>query len=332
MERVSGQVNNDNSSTFEMVLRKAAEVPLVNIDRATFLRKELKQYCSDEQIETAVEYSPAHAGISSKTIDGIAKKHITLETTKVSGLSFVSGLPGGIATLATVPADTIQYFGHILRIAQKIAYLYGWQDFSQFDEFTESLLTLFVGIMFGVEGAAKAVAKVSNAIAASAAKKIAAQSLTKGTIYPIVKRVAALLGLRLTKQTFANGVSKAIPVFGGVLSGGLTLVTYRPMAVKLQKEMKTFKQARADFFTGKFEEEDIEISVDDIHLTDVGLDEIVTSEDVTETYFAGKSSNSGVDETNVIEQRLVKIEKLKNRGLITKEEYAEKRKQIIEDI
>ena len=42
------------------------------------------------------------------------------EFNKVSAISFVSGLPGGVAMFGTVPADLAQYSGHILRILQKV--------------------------------------------------------------------------------------------------------------------------------------------------------------------------------------------------------------------
>ena len=43
--------------------------------------------------------------------------------------------------------------GHLLRIAQKLAYIYGWPDLfadagDEVDEATESMLILFVGVMF----------------------------------------------------------------------------------------------------------------------------------------------------------------------------------------
>lgn len=38
----------------------------------------------------------------------------------------------------------------------------------------------------------------------------------------------------MTKNSFAKSISKIIPVVGGVVSGGLTLVTLKPMGDKLQ--------------------------------------------------------------------------------------------------
>lgn len=56
--------------------------------------------------------------------------------------------------VATVPADLVQYFGFILRILQKLAYLYGFPDFElksdSIDDATLNQVLVFTGVMFGV--------------------------------------------------------------------------------------------------------------------------------------------------------------------------------------
>ena len=52
----------------------------------------------------------------------------------MTALSAIAGIPGGFALLATVPADTAQYLGHMLRVAQKLAYLYSWPDLFEEDD------------------------------------------------------------------------------------------------------------------------------------------------------------------------------------------------------
>jgi len=58
--------------------------------------------------------------------------------------------------------------------------------------------------------------------------------LTKTLYYPIVKKVLAIFGTKLTKSSFAKGISKVIPVVGGVVSGGLNLASMKPMANRLK--------------------------------------------------------------------------------------------------
>ncbi len=54
-------------------------------------------------------------------------------------------------------------------------------------------------------------------MAEQVAKKLPQKALTQGVVYPIVKKVAAYIGVEMTKQTFAKSVSKAIPVVGAAI-------------------------------------------------------------------------------------------------------------------
>ncbi|WP_200953313.1 hypothetical protein [Agromyces sp. Root81] len=232
-------------SKFTQVLDTAAKLPGVRINRAAYLRVALKRHCTDEQIERAIAESPAAAGIPLEVLTVVANTSISYETTKATGISTLAGIPGGFAMLGTIPADMAQYIGHMLRIAQKLAYVYSWPDLfaegEEMDEATESILTLFVGVMVGVQIAQSGVTKVSAMIAAQVVKKLPQKALTHGLIYPIVKKVAGYLGVSMTKNLFASGIAKAIPVLGAALSGSLTLATFLPMSKRLQRHLASLE-------------------------------------------------------------------------------------------
>ncbi|MGV9314383.1 hypothetical protein ACWDR0_19685 [Streptomyces sp. NPDC003691] len=229
-------------SRFSAVLVGAAKLPGVRISREAYLRSALARRCTEEQIRKAVEESPAAAGIPVEILDKAAQESIRYETAKVSALSAAAGIPGALALPATVPADMVQYFGHMVRIAQKLAYLYSWPDLfsdegDEVDDATMGVLTLFFGVMFGTQSANAAVGKVAGMMAEQVAKKLPQKALTHGVVYPVVKKVAGYLGVRMTTRSFAATVSKAIPLVGAAVSGGLTLATFLPMAKRLQKHL-----------------------------------------------------------------------------------------------
>ncbi|MFE5830653.1 hypothetical protein ACFQ67_11040 [Streptomyces sp. NPDC056488] len=235
-------------SRFSAVLASVANLPGVRIDREAYLRSALARHCSEDEIRRAIEDSPAAAGIPLDVLDKAADASITYETSKAGALSAAAGMPGIFALPVTVPTDMAQYMSHMLRIAQKLAYLYSWPDLlstdtDDLDDATKGVLTLFVGVMFGTQSANSAVGQVSNMMAKQVAKKLPQKALTQGVVYPIVKKVAAYLGVEMTKQTFAKTVSKAIPVVGAVVSGGLTLATSRPMAKRLKKHLSGLELA-----------------------------------------------------------------------------------------
>ena len=105
------------------VMGAALSMPGVKVDRDDFLKKELKNYCSPEQLNLAISNRPIN-GVSKEIIDRIANACINTHTTKVTTISAVAGIPGGFAMAGTIPADMTQYYWHVFVLAQKLAYLY----------------------------------------------------------------------------------------------------------------------------------------------------------------------------------------------------------------
>lgn len=257
-------IANNDENKFIMVIKAAMNLPGVQISRNNFLKTELSKYFSIDKVNLAIEKNPASAGISINEIEDIAKSCINYETNKVSAISAAAGIPGGFAMLGTVPADTAQYFAHMVRILQKLMYLYGWQELysqeGQVDDETLNKITIFIGIMFGVNAANSAIAKLAQKAALQVEKNLVNKALTKGVIYPLVKQIAKILGVKMTKQVFAKSVSKIVPVLGGALSGGLTYVTFKPSADRLKKQLKSLPTADVKFYENdiidvQFEEE-----------------------------------------------------------------------------
>jgi uncharacterized protein (DUF697 family) len=53
-------------------------------------------------------------------------------------------------------------------------------------------------------------------------------------LHPIIKKIAAAIGIKVTKETFAKGVAKVVPVLGGAVSGTLTYASMKKMGDRLQ--------------------------------------------------------------------------------------------------
>lgn len=233
------------------IMKRAASLKVVKIDRGEFLRTTLKKYCPEVDASMAVETSPIEAGVAPRDLDEIALSVIDFETKKCAGLSFLAGIPGGVALAGTVPADLAQYFAHVMRVEQKLAYLYGWQTFlnpeDEVDDETLMKLIVLMGIMLEVGGVANSVTKFATDVAQkSIAKTIERQALTKTFFYTPMKKVLRVLGVNLTKQTFAKGVSKVVPVVGGVVSGGLTYASFKPGAERLRRYLRELPTSGID--------------------------------------------------------------------------------------
>lgn len=244
------------------IILMALKVPGVKISREEFLKKEFFKNHPQEVIDKAIATTPALAGIPSEEIDKIVDEVIKFERNAVSGISVALGMPGGAAMAATIPADIAQYYGYMIRAAQKMLYLYGFpellkEDDVKLDSETINGLTLCLGIMNGVAGANNMIKGMSKALATGVEKKLINTALTKGAIYPIVKSVARWFGVNMTKEIFAGFFKKSIPVVGGVIGGGLTYATFKPCCYRLKDSLKDTMLSNPDNHKDTVEEQKI---------------------------------------------------------------------------
>ena len=270
--------NGDGYIDSSDIIIMALKVPGVKINREKYLRRELKRYCKKNQIDVAVATNPSVAQIDPEMINKIADEVIKFERNAVSGISVALGMPGGAAMAATIPADIAQYYGYMLRAAQKLLYLYGFPELDlrgdvQLDSETLNNLTICLGVMYGVAGANNAIKAMAKALATGVEKKLLKTALTKGTIYPIVKEIAKWFGKRMTKEVFAGFFKKAIPVAGGIVGGGLTFVTFKPCCYKLKNALKDTALTNSNHVDS---EEEMNIYND---IIDMDADEVLVGED-----------------------------------------------------
>lgn len=241
----------------EEVIINAVQIPGVKVNRKQFLAEQFASKA--DNLEEILDIGPIEAGIKRENIILLSKKLILARTSQSSIASFVAGIPGGLAMAATIPADILQFFGMALRLAQELSYLYGaqdlWTDGKIDDDKIKNQLMLYCGVMFGVSGAVSGVRVLSTQLSKTALKKIPQQALTKTFWYPIIKKIANFIGINLTKKTFAQGVSKAIPVIGGFISGGINFASMMPMANRLND---TLDKATFNYSDEEFDK-DIEI-------------------------------------------------------------------------
>jgi hypothetical protein len=224
-----------------------AKLPLVRVDREAFLRN---KFAESKYLDVILERGP-QAVYSLESLRKKANSLITNSAVKTSAASFASGLPGNpIVMVAAGGADVAQYFGFAINLAQKIAYFFGEDDLfdgggAELSEAAQMRVIAYLGAMFGAAGAAALLSNTSKVAGANIGKKVAAQALTKTAWYPLVKKVGAAIGLKITKKTVEKTITKAVPVIGGVVSGGLTYLTFRPMGHRLADTL--IKNLNGDF-------------------------------------------------------------------------------------
>ncbi|WP_314112737.1 SHOCT domain-containing protein [uncultured Solobacterium sp.] len=256
---------------------------------------------------------PIEAGIDRDELMKLSRSLVVDRTMKSTAMSFAAGLPGGLASATTIPADIIQYFGMALRIAQEIAYLYGeddlWSKENLKEEKVMNSLIIYCGVMFGTGGAAATLRVLASQLGKQALKKIPQMALTKTFYYPLVKSIVKFFGERMTREIFGKAVAKAVPILGGIVSGGITFATLRPQGFRLVNILDEAKFS--------YSKEEMEADLMEIQRT-VDLQE------------QNENTTVRVNTETSIADEIKKNKELLDQGVLTEEEFTEIKKKLIE--
>lgn len=340
-----------NAIALETIISNAVKIPGVKVNRSKFLAETFAN--EDTNIQDIIDKGPVSAGVEQSHIEKIATKLIFVRTSQSSIASFVAGIPGGFTMAATIPADIAQFFGMALRLAQELAYLYGasdlWNEEQLDDERVRNQLILYCGVMFGVSGAVSGVRVLSTQIAKTTLKKLPQKALTKTFWYPIIKQIGKAIGIKVTKTTVAQGVSKAVPIIGGVISGSLNYASMMPMANRLNTALN-----KACF---DYTDEELEQDIEALESMDIEMKEAAhpgklakfanasisniqelrkkATSSATALVHKVKSGKSKMEAENVLisyDEKIEILRKLKqlvDDGILSQEEFEAKKKEIL---
>ena len=154
----------------------------------------------------------------------------------------------------------------------------------------------------------------------------------------MVKQIGKAIGVKVTKSTVAKGISKAIPVLGGVISGGLNFASMMPMANRLQSALDS-----ANF---GYTEEELENDINIIEAIDLSQEYDVTEEQDVKSKIVegskkiggnisglfGKKKAEPEPEKDDTFEALKKLSELKEMGIITEEEFNIKKAELLSKI
>lgn len=207
--------------SLEEVLAQAVLLPGASVSREEFLKKALKGY-SPVVVDRAIAHTPVRAGIPLGKIRRLAGKALGREARRTTVASMAAGLPGGMAAAATIPADLIQLYAHLVRAIQMLSYLYGWRDacyvrVGAMDPALSKLLIVFLGAMAGDERAdaeLKRLAPLREGDAGTVLAAVAQSDAVDGIAQGLEGRMAH----RMTGQV----VGKSVPLAGAVISGTIS--------------------------------------------------------------------------------------------------------------
>jgi hypothetical protein len=228
---------------FDEVIAQAIRLPGTSVSRAGYLSEVIGAKHAPHIVQAAIATTPAAAGLTPRQIERIAKKSLGQDGRRTTALSFVAGIPGGIAGAVTIPADLVQFYGYLIRAIQKLTYLYGWRDLVHINEGAPDLaasnaIIIMLGVMAGNDAADAVLARLARLRAAGASDQTLRTVLAERTLSTQVSQISDALTMRMAKRLGGQVAGKAIPIVGGIVSGVITGSGFDEMARRLLRELK----------------------------------------------------------------------------------------------
>lgn len=233
---------------FSRLLKTSLKLPYAKINRTEFLKKELSGKVPEEQLQKAIKETPAKANVDKEVIEKIASSCINWQTLQVTAISFATGLPGGWYMAGTIPADLAQFYWHAIQLVQKLVYLYGWPELFDdeeqiIDDDSVLKITIFIGVMLGAGTANQVLKELAEKLSTQVVIRLPKEALTKYGVYNLTKQIAKWIGVKMTKASFSRFASKLVPILGGFISGGISLISMKHMGKRLNNHLKSLPLA-----------------------------------------------------------------------------------------
>lgn len=229
----------------EIFLTKVGNVPGIRVDRMDYLQKTFARKHKSE-LSGIISKGPLAAGISKEEVSKMADQAIWAEAWPTTLISAGTGVFGGATMVAAIPADILQFYGHIFRMMQKLMYLYGWEE-NIFDEdnniedSTMNMLMLYMGVMFGISAAGKLIAQITSHAAKKLLRDVPIRVIraffTKQAVREVIKKIIKAVGVKTAAKMTISAGSKTVPLIGAITSGVFTTAFFIPMAKRLKKQL-----------------------------------------------------------------------------------------------
>lgn len=136
-----------------------------------------------------------------------------------------------------------------------------FEECDDVDDETLYEMAVLLGVMMGVGSANSMLTVIAKNAQEAVAKKVARQSLTKTSWYPILKKLSSFMGVKITKQTVGDAAGKVVVGVGGVISGAITFMGLSKGSARLCRQLKCLPQANERIpGTGYYEKDEAAVA------------------------------------------------------------------------
>lgn len=206
----------------------------IRVNREAWLIETLTPFCSPEKLEHIAFARPEQI-VSSTILDKLAKDVVAQHALKASLLSSGTSLLGRASIWLSAPTDVTIYFGNLLAMTQKLAFLYGWDDFfvnGKTTEETYARIMLILGYAFGAVECKEALLETACDALPSVSSEMKGFCITWSN--PVVKKAVLAKGLEFSKALLAGALVKRSPLMGCVVAGCWSYYSFKHYAERIR--------------------------------------------------------------------------------------------------
>lgn len=219
---------------WEQVLTKVLDNDVARVDRNQFLSATLKPFCTSDDLSKIAFVRP-ESFIEPQLLDHLSKEEVSKHLTRASLISGGAGLMGATTMWLSVPADTVQFVANLVIMSQKLAYLYGWDDFFFHNKPTEETyarLALILGYGAGVREVKDVLLGIARDSMPNLNETMTHEQFNRN--HPLVRKAVSALTGQLTRTLVSGAAAKVIPLVGAATSGVWSYLSFRPMAERIR--------------------------------------------------------------------------------------------------
>lgn len=223
---------NDVKEAFKTVVERFLMMNGLKVNREAFLRDAFSEY--PELMGRIIAEGPQEVF----DIEDLRRKASEVIDKDALGTSIISGITGLTSiiglSLVGVGVDEVQSTAYIVRLAQKIAYLFGEDDFRKLpDVQSQCHILLLLGAMYGVDCATELLEKGIIVGGKKLGAALSKKALKKAGTEQLMQRILNEIAGRIGKQALESYVSKGFVVVGSAVSGAATWMSFRPLGEHL---------------------------------------------------------------------------------------------------
>ena len=233
-----------SSKAWDRFLNILLRSDMARVNRVEWLTDVLYPFLSITELEQLAT-EPPHRFLSVKVLNHIANQEISRHTELLAMGSAGSSLSGCVATWVGIPTELAQYSVNLVLLIQKLAYLYGWDDFYSYGAVTteaKARITFMMGSMLGIREA--------DALLRNACRSYQGQvSITpmpyvgdRSPIDKVIIEISKRLLILSAKGGVTAWIGRKTPLIGVTIGSSTSYILVKPSLVRLKVLLRDLMQ------------------------------------------------------------------------------------------